>query len=94
MRISISFLVVCILLFTLVCSCYTEIEELETKTPTQYTLTVCILEGGSVSPEATGTYDMGTTMTLSAIPDEGYYHSGWSDNNKDDILDIYFSGGF
>jgi len=83
LRISISFLVVCILLFTLVCSCYTEIEELETKTPTQYTLTVSVLEGGSVSPEASGTYDMGTTMTLSAIPDEGYRFVRWLGSDND-----------
>lgn len=46
--------------------------ESESSTPTQYTLNVIASEGGSVTPEATGTYNEGAQLTLSAIPDKGY----------------------
>lgn len=46
-------------------------------TQTQYTLTVTTSGNGSVSP-AGGTYDAGTTVTLSATPASGWTFSGWS----------------
>jgi len=45
-------------------------------TPTQYTLTVTAAEGGTVSTEG-GTYDEGTSLTITATPAEGYKFLGW-----------------
>ena len=51
----------------------------QTKTPepvvTQYTLTVTASEGGSVS--AGGTFDDGTSVSVTATPAEGYEFVGW-----------------
>ena len=44
--------------------------------PTQYTLTVSASEGGSVSTEG-GTYDDGTSITVTANPDEGFEFVRW-----------------
>ena len=44
--------------------------------PTQYTLTVSASEGGSVSTEG-GTYDEGTSITITANPDEGFEFVRW-----------------
>jgi len=44
--------------------------------PTQYTLTVSASEGGSVSTEG-GTYDEGTSITVTANPDEGFEFVRW-----------------
>ena len=58
----------------------------QTKTPepvvTQYTLTVTASEGGSVS--AGGTFDDGTSVSVTATPAEGYEFVGWdgSDSNE------------
>ncbi|MDA9628511.1 hypothetical protein N9S47_01605 [Flavobacteriaceae bacterium] len=56
-------------------------------TPTQYTLTVSSEEGGSVSTEG-GTYDEGTTITITATPSEGYEFVGWlgSDETKRELV--------
>jgi uncharacterized repeat protein (TIGR02543 family) len=45
--------------------------------PPTYDLTITIIGSGSVSPEG-GTYDEGTSVTLTAVPDEGYQFDGWS----------------
>tara|TARA_B100000902_G_scaffold204373_1_gene194843 strand:- start:3 stop:1946 length:1944 start_codon:yes stop_codon:yes gene_type:complete len=44
---------------------------------TQYTLTVSAGEGGSVST-AGGTYDDGTSVSITATPDDGYGFLGWN----------------
>ena len=53
-----------------------QIEELEIISNTR-TLTVSSTEGGSVT--GTGDYQIGTEVTITAIPDEGYEFTGWSD---------------
>ena len=60
--------------------------EPEPPAPTQYTLTVTAGEGGSVSTEG-GTYDEGTSLSISAIPEAGYEFVGWegSDSNLADL---------
>lgn len=54
-----------------------------TTTPTvnQYTLTVTVGDGGSVST-AGGTYNDGTSISITATPNEGYAFSGWSGNSN------------
>ena len=50
-------------------------------TPTQYQLTTLVSEGnGSVFP-ASGTYDEGTVVTLTATPNAGYRVASWSGTN-------------
>ena len=83
MKISIFLLVACFLSFIFFYSCSAEEEESDLLVPIQYALTVTASEGGSVLPEATGIYDQGTTMTLSAIPDEGYEFVRWSGSDND-----------
>jgi uncharacterized repeat protein (TIGR02543 family) len=46
-------------------------------TSEEYSLTVNTVGNGSVSP-GSGVYTDGTTVTLTATPDEGYEFSGWS----------------
>lgn len=53
-----------------------------TPTVTQYTLTVTAGEGGSVST-AGGTYNSGTSTSITATPNEGYVFESWSDGNTD-----------
>lgn len=49
------------------------------ETPTQYTLTVTIVGQGSVTLNPTGgTYDAGTDVQLTAIPDSGCTFMAWS----------------
>ncbi|MGC6415256.1 MAG: InlB B-repeat-containing protein, partial [Bacteroidia bacterium] len=55
--------------------------EPETPAPTQYTLTVTAGEGGTVSSEG-GTYDEGTEVSVTAIPDEGYEFVGWEGSDS------------
>lgn len=50
---------------------------------TQYTLTVSFGEGGTVTPAASGSYEEGTTITLSATPDEGYVFDRWEGSDFD-----------
>lgn len=56
--------------------------EPEPPAPTQYTLTVTAGDGGTVSTEG-GTYDEGTQVTVTALPDEGYGFLGWEGSNND-----------
>ena len=53
-----------------------QIEELEIISNTR-TLTVSSTEGGSVT--GAGDYQIGTEVTITATPDEGYEFTGWSD---------------
>ena len=91
------FFIVSLLSIALVYSCSNEDVESKTSTPTQYTLNVIALEGWSVTPEATGTYNEGAQLTLSAIPDEGYIFCRWlgTDNDSDGCLqrDLYGLNG-
>jgi hypothetical protein len=64
-------------------SCSKDASVLEEQAPTQYTLTVTTSEGGSISPDATGIYNEGTQIGLSAIPDEGYRFVRWSGSDRD-----------
>jgi hypothetical protein len=52
-----------------------------TPTVTQYTLTVMAGEGGSVST-AGGTYNDGTSISITATPSEGYVFGGWNGNDS------------
>ena len=49
--------------------------------PTQYTLTVTAVEGGTVSTEG-GTYDEGTEITINANANEGFRFTGWEGNDS------------
>ena len=52
---------------------------------TQYTLSTSIASGsGSISP-ASGTYNSGTVVTLTATPSSGYQFSSWSGTNNTSI---------
>ena len=55
--------------------------------PTQYNVAVSAGEGGSVSTEG-GTYDEGTSITVTANPDEGYEFDRWegSDENERELV--------
>jgi hypothetical protein len=53
-----------------------------TPAPTQYTLTVTAGEGGTVSSNG-GTYDEGTSVTITATPNEGYEFVGWEGSESD-----------
>jgi hypothetical protein len=56
----------------------------QTTTPepviTQYTLTLTASEGGSVS--AGGTFDDGTSVSITATPAEGYEFVGWEGSDE------------
>ena len=93
MKSYLSLLTSCILFLTLVFSCSTDDEEsvapvVQTPQPepeaTQYTLTVTAGEGGTVSTEG-GTYDEGTTITVTAIPDDGYEFVRWEGSDETEI---------
>lgn len=94
MKHSLFLLYISILSFILVYSCSTEDED-STPPPsvqqpilepeaTQYTLTVTAGEGGTVSTEG-GTYDEGTTITVTAIPDDGYEFVRWEGSDETEI---------
>ena len=51
------------------------------ETTTQYTLTVTAGDGGSVSSEG-GTYDQGTDVSVTAVPDNGFQFVRWSDGEE------------
>ncbi len=50
------------------------------------TITIANSEYGSVN--GGGTYDLGVTATLTAVPDEGYHFVSWSDGNTDNPRSI------
>ena len=53
----------------------------QTTSVTQYTLTVSAGDGGSVST-AGGTYNDGTSITITATPSEGYEFTGWNGSDS------------
>ena len=59
--------------------------ESELQVRAQYTLTVSAGEGGYITPEATGTYDEGAQLTLSAIPNEGYTFCRFLGTDNDNL---------
>ncbi|MAR43561.1 MAG: hypothetical protein CMC48_05675 [Flavobacteriaceae bacterium] len=63
--------------FTLIYSCKSEELESQLSIRPQYILTVTAGEGGSVIPDPSGTYNKGSTFTLTATPDEGYVADRW-----------------
>ena len=71
-------------LFLFINSCSKDASVLEEQAPTQYTLTVTTSEGGFVTPDANGTYDAGTVITISATPNEGYKFDRFSGSDNDD----------
>ena len=93
MKFYLSLLPIYILFLSLVYSCSTDDEEsvapvVQTPQPepeaTQYTLTVTAGEGGTVSTEG-GTYDEGTTIAVTAIPDDGYEFVRWEGSDETEI---------
>ena len=68
--------------FILTQRCSSDLEELESTARNQYKLTVTVGEGGSVSPNANGTYDEGVAITLTATPDEGYEFVRWEGSDE------------
>ena len=58
-----------------------------TPTVTQYTLTVTAGEGGSVST-AGGTYNDGTSISITATPSQGYNFSSWSNGSTANPLNV------
>tara|TARA_A100000164_G_scaffold319103_1_gene300492 strand:- start:110 stop:463 length:354 start_codon:yes stop_codon:yes gene_type:complete len=75
-----------IIVYNLIQGCSTDFEDPEPPVRNQYKLTLMVGEGGSVSPDASGTYDEGTAITITATPDEGYEFDRWegvdSHNNQ------------
>ena len=76
---------VLVLTLTFLYSCSTSSIESKTTTPTQYTLTVIAGEGGTVSPEASGSYNEGAQLTLTATPDPGYVFCRWLGTDNDQL---------
>ena len=58
-----------------------------TPTVTQYTLTVTAGEGGSVST-AGGTYNDGTSISITATPNSGYSFVSWSNGSTNNPLNV------
>jgi len=77
----------------LIYSCSAAEEDIELLNPTQYTLTVSASKGGSVTPAASGTYNEGATVTITATPEEGYKFERWEGSDFDDNP-CNFSGPF
>ena len=55
-----------------------------------YSLTVTAGEGGGVSSEG-GEYEEGTEVTITAIPDEGYGFTAWSDGSQEESITLILS---
>ena len=64
-------------------ACAEEVSVQSEKARTKYTLTVIAGEGGSISPNASGSYDAGTQIGLTATPDQGYSFVQWSGTDRD-----------
>lgn len=79
------YLSVLVLALTLLYSCSTSSIDSKTPTPTQYTLTVIAGEGGTVTPKASGRYNEGAQLTLTATPDPGYIFCRWLGTDNDQL---------
>ena len=60
-----------------------QIEQSYSVETSQYSLSVTTSEGGTVSTGG-GTYDEGTTISITATPDEGYKFTGWEGIDSED----------
>lgn len=64
--------------------------------PTYYNLTIGSAEHGSVTISGTanseGKYAYGSTVTLTATPEEGWYFDQWSDGNKSNPRQLTITG--
>ena len=85
--------IISFLLFFLLLSCtksddtspppsFVKTPDLEPPVVKQYTLTVTVGEGGSVSTQG-GTYNEGTEIIIKVTPDEGYVFDSWNGINSD-----------
>ena len=72
-----------LLTLTLAYSCSKHFVEGETKVLNQYTLILSTGEGGYWSPDASGTYDEGVLMTITAVADEGYCFDRFEGSDAD-----------
>ena len=72
-----------LLTLTLAYSCSKHFDERETKVPNRYTLILSTGEGGYWSPDASGTYDKGVLMTITAVADEGYCFDRFEGSDAD-----------
>ncbi len=77
--------------FILIYKCTNIEEDKESISPTKYTLTVTSGEGGSVTPDASGTYNKGATITITATPNNGYVFDKWVGSDNDNS-NCNFSG--
>ena len=80
-----------VLLLFLACS-----KDTETPVPTpqpkpKFTVTITSSEGGSVSTSG-GTYEQGTTVSVTASASSGYVFSGWSNGETSSTLNIIVTG--
>ncbi len=73
----------CLISLSLIYRCSNKEEEPESLDRTLFKLTVSAGEGGIVSPDATGYYYEGITITLTATPDEGYVFDRWLGSDFD-----------
>jgi len=80
-----SFHLISLIFIVLAYSCSDELQDEELKEFNLYTLSVSASEGGSVSPKASGTYKEGSTITITATPDEGYRFERWEGSDNDDL---------
>ena len=83
MKNHIFFIFLTLILLTLTYRCSAEQEEPKLPVRAQYILTVTSSEGGSVSPNATGSYYEGATITITATPDDGYEFDRWEGSDFD-----------
>ncbi len=58
-----------------------------TPTPTNYTIKASAVTGGTVDTSG-GTYSKGTTISIRALPSEGYTFTGWSNGSTDNPISI------
>ena len=75
--------------FLIIFACSSEPIDEESKTATQYPLTITASEGGTLFPDANGKYNKGATITITATPEEGYMFDRWVGVSND----YYLSSG-
>ena len=77
--------------FLLILTCAKEDSQLLNSSPSQivkqYTLTASAGQGGSVSTSG-GTFNDGTSITITATPSQGYSFGGWSNGSNENPIII------